>query len=156
MNKKGMDTEDYWPDFEWKDAKGIVQQIFTESLTQEVIKELVANGVPIPQIKFEGSIWVDFCEPNFHFKSNYYIHQPETPYCINNTIYVDIPSSKRDYTESNMEEVKEMSEFAEKFPQFQTAKQLFLLKIMVMVARSITLGNNAKFLKTLKTIVARY
>ena len=142
--------------FLWKDAKGIAQQIFTESLTQEVIKELIANGMPLPQIKFEGTICVDFCEPNFHFRSNYYLHQPESPYCINNTIYVDIPYSKQYYTENTIEEAREITEFADKFPQFQTAKQLFLLKIMVMVARSITLGNNAKFLKTLKTIVARY
>lgn len=143
-------------DFEWKDAKQIVQQIFTESLTQEVIQELVANGVPIPQIKFEGSIWVDFCEPNFHFKTNVWKHQPESPYCITNTIFVDISYSKYHFNESNMAELKEESKFAEKFPQFKTAKQLFLLEIMVMVAQAITLGNNAKFLKTLKTIVARY
>ena len=146
-------------DFEWKDARRIVQQIFAESLTQEVIKELVTNGVSIPQIKFEGSIMVDFCEPNFHFNSNLFIHTPEVPYCIPNTIFVDIAFSKYKFTESNVEELKERFEIEsviKKFPEFQTAKQLFLLEIMVMVARSITLGNNAKFLKTLKAIVARY
>ena len=77
-------------------------------------------------------------------------------------MFVDISFSKWEFRESNVEELKEtykLAPFIKHFPEFQTGKQLFLLEIMVMVAQSITLEKNlksAKFLKTLKKIVARY
>lgn len=140
MNKKGMDTEDYWPDFEWKDAREIVTQIFVETLKQE-LKEVVAVGIPIPQLKFEDSKGGGFGSPNFHVSSI-------------NTIFVDIALS------SEIEEWKELyslEPFIHHFPEFQTSKQLFILQIMALIAQAITLEKNlesAKFLKTLKKIVA--
>jgi len=148
-------------DFEWKDAREIVTQIFVETLKQE-LKEVVAAGIPIPQLKFEGSNKEEFASPNFHFKTNVHAHFPEIPYCTPNTMFVDISFSKWEFRESNVEELKEtykLAPFIKHFPEFQTGKQLFLLEIMVMVAQSITLEKNlksAKFLKTLKKIVARY
>jgi predicted ATP-dependent serine protease len=144
-------------EFEWSEATQIIKSIFGEVIASE-IKEMLNAGITSPQLTFEGSTEVEFCNPEFHFKSNVRVHEPNAPYCINNTIYVDIEFSKFMFTENNLEELKQREPLLAQFPQFKTAKQIFLFEIMVFIAEAITLAkpNSRKFMKALNSIVSRY
>ena len=142
--------------FEWHEAKEIIQTIFTQTLEAE-LKEIVKSGNPIPQIKFEGDLDAEFSSPNFHFGFNTWTHSPEAPYFLNNTVYVDIEDSKRKFADSNIEKLLKQP-LVEKYPQFKTAKSLFLLDVMSCIACGITCStdSNKKTLKVLDKMISKF
>lgn len=158
-----MEVNEFMPhyidaEFSWLDAEAITEDIYKSVLMSE-LNTILKNEIPIPNLKFKGSKKEPYHSVNYHTNVNSWMHFPEEPYFIYNTVYIDLEYSKKRYTEENLDNLKsKFSMYLDRYPQFKKPTDFYILQLLILLCFGLLLSQeqNDKFWKTLDRLVANH